>query len=156
MISVMPSLGEGDFSFAGFDVRNATPDRLIVCTLKANSLRETFTTEISAFAIPKISQAVKRPGLWAGLLPVGMDLTITSSPGRFEVVDRSAGTGRYSEGKVHLEPGQGVAVRFTSFWEEQRRDWYLVLIGAMVALGAALLVEVARPFIDQITESGRP
>lgn len=75
------------------------------------------------------------------LSAIPIELVINNRPGSFEV---AATGGMTQEGKNVINPSQFAVVRFRSIREEQIRDWYLVMIGAFVALGAACLVELAR------------
>jgi hypothetical protein len=115
------------------------------CLVKAHEFRETFTRTVLAFFVHDLEEDELRT------MPV--DLTIDRSQGPFEFIGPYMGHWGISEGRIHMDPPYHILyVRFTSLRNEQGRDWYLVLIGAFVALGASLVVEAVRPFIDKITE----
>ena len=124
-------------------------DHFVDCNVLPGALRETFTTTVSLF----LNLAPRSPvsGTDGGnLTPIPVRLSINSRPGPFEVVSSPSG---HTEGEVVLQQGENAVVRFRSIRQEERRDWYLVIIGAFVAFGAALLLESLRPYIEVIGES---
>ncbi len=53
-------------------------------------------------------------------------------------------------------PSDLVEVRWESLTSESLRDIYIVIIGALVALGAAMLLEALRPFIEWLIGAHEP
>jgi hypothetical protein len=53
-------------------------------------------------------------------------------------------------------PGEIVEVRWESLASESRRDIYIVIIGALVALGAAMVLESIRPFVERLIAAHEP
>jgi hypothetical protein len=51
-------------------------------------------------------------------------------------------------------PGTAVTVRWETVHAESRRDGIFVIIGALVALGAAMLIEAVRPLIEELAGAG--
>ena len=51
-------------------------------------------------------------------------------------------------GAVQLEPGDDAIVRWDVTTQESLRDLYLVIIGTLIAFGAALTIEVFRKLIE--------
>jgi hypothetical protein len=120
-------------------------DHEVDCDLNMRELRETFTATVSLFYnLPNVP-------VWsnqgAKLVPIATKLRFNSRFGNVEVASAPAGS---TEGSVILQPNQNAMIRFRSIRDEQDRDWYLVLIGAFVAFGAALILEALRPFIERI------
>ena len=128
------------------DVSGAALDGdAVKCSLDTRELAETFTTTVSLFDNVGIGRYKTDQGV--DLVPIATKLTFNNRFGNVEVADAPAGS---SEGPVMLQPQQTAVVRFRSLRSEQDRDWYLVMIGAFVAFGAALTLEAVRPFIERI------
>jgi hypothetical protein len=53
-----------------------------------------------------------------------------------------------SSSGARLQPDDEATVKFTIVWREGLRDVALVLIGAFVALGAAMALEAIRPYVE--------
>jgi hypothetical protein len=116
------------------------------CSISPRYLEETFTSTVSLFANDHFDYSlVDEHG--DRLIPTSIKLTSNVRDGPSELVTTS---GRESEGPIAIPPNSHAIVRFRSLHREQDRDWYLVLIGAVVALGAALVVEAFRPYIERI------
>jgi hypothetical protein len=119
----------------------------IQCMVKAHEFRETYTRTILAFFV-----ADYEPG--GGLRTMPIDLAIDKGEGPAEFIGKFQEHSGIIEGRIRLDPPFHIVyVRFTSIWKEQARDWFLVLIGTFVALGASLLVEAARPLVDTTAET---
>lgn len=138
-------------SWAYIDLSSLTLDEThyVTCDVSPHSLSETFTTRVSLFFNRS------DPHVGHQFIPLPIRLTITNRDGDFQVIATSA-MGSSIEGEVTIPPDFFATVRFRSIRQEQRRDWYLVIIGALVALGATLLLESVRPFIERIGERPTP
>ncbi|MBV8688865.1 MAG: hypothetical protein JOZ59_02055, partial [Candidatus Eremiobacteraeota bacterium] len=57
------------------------------------------------------------------------------------------------ESQRGIKLGQSVEVRWREADREGERDELLVVVGALIALGAAMMVEAVRPMVDRYIES---
>lgn len=141
---ILPDSRFGD-EFDGFidlDLPELEPDAVILCDIAPHFLEETFVSSVSLFATgghtPPVAQELNQ---------IPLHITMNSRDGTSEPV---SGFSHGPEGTIVIQPNSSSIVRFRSIRREEDRDWYLVLIGAFVALGAALLLEALRPYIERI------
>jgi hypothetical protein len=135
--------------FALVDVSGVLPGHTVNCNVEPHALGETFVTTVSLF----VNDADYPPeGLWGErLVPLAVALHVSNVSGSYELISAS-GLGE----DMVVGPNQWSALRFRWERQAQRRDMYLVFIGALAAFGAAMLIEAARPFVDRIGARERP
>ncbi len=116
-------------------------DHAVTCFIRPGLLRETFSSSVSLLynRVDPGDTARDR-----GLVPIGTEIRINAPEGPSEIVSWSDPLG---EPHV-LNPGHHLVVRQRSIRDEQRRDWYLVVIGIFISLGSAMCIEAVRPFLE--------
>jgi hypothetical protein len=138
-------------AFALVDVATVPPDHTVVCDVVPHGMRETFVTTVSLF----VNDAGFPPRGAGGepLVPLSIALEVSDVAGKYE---RITASNALVDEHLLVAPDQWCALRFRWERQTQRRDFCLVLIGALAAFGAAMLIEAARPFIDRLGADEHP
>ena len=124
-------------SVDAFDVRGAD---VLKCSLHLGSA-ERFTTDALRLYYPSSYHALNDANLFDA--PKLRFVNDASSAEHIQVVGAAA-----LGGAVQLEPGDDAIVRWDVTTQESLRDLYLVIIGTLIAFGAALTIEVFRKLIE--------
>lgn len=146
----LPEMEQSDYTVVDVSALNFDRDHSIDCDVDAGYLRESFTTTVVLFQNFPVNL-----GRAAGdipLVPMPVELRLRNITGTPEVIAASNSEDVTGEG-ILLEPSDHVAVRWRWIEDEQRRDIFLVLIGIFTAFGVAMLIEVSRPFVEEMDEN---
>jgi hypothetical protein len=131
----------------------------VVCAVRPVLERETFTTKRAAFSFDDVSLEPTLSARYGvqDLTPVpGLLINVEfedSEDIQWESQEQEPSllVGRDT---TYVLPVNGMAVvRWKDIGREQARDIILVIIGALIAIGATTLIEALRPFIETAAES---
>jgi hypothetical protein len=138
---------------------------LVDCTLKSIIVKSTFTARHVQFLNPPgkyyyevsgnpffkspIWNFDDKPAKWT------LDETVLEDAEQLSIIvrynERQSGNNRMILDAVReAYPGEGLDLRWTSTSRESLRDILVVIIGAAVALGAAMFLEALRPYVERL------
>ena len=120
-----------------FDVRDSD---VLKCYMQMG-MAERFTTDVLRLYYPSSYHALNDAKLFDS--PKIRYVNESSSAEHFQVMGAAA-----LGGAIQLEPGDDPTVRWDVTTQESLRDLYLVVIGTLIAFGAALTLEVFRKLIE--------
>jgi hypothetical protein len=128
-----------------FDV-STVPGGLMECSDMHLGIAERFTTDVLRVYYPSPEYGLRNKALFG--VPRMRFAANVQNAEHFQIVG-SAGFG----GTAQLEEGDDPTVRWDITTSESRRDVYLVVIGSLIAFGAALSLEAIRTLIEILVPS---